>query len=723
MVTDQDALQHAQAAAADDPSIVTADFPFTLLETTPDAPQASAAQVTEQPTDLPEIYSTEQQQQEPPQVQTEVLPSHQPIVVLEKLQSDVLASTTISKDLLETSILNTSSVDLVTVLQLEATQSSDPSSTVTSTTESSQPIDFDALLPPLNVTTSDTSACAAAAAEEMIIDSGHLDQLTSDLSTLSTREDVVEDLLRDTDATESYEIVENQGQAIVENPVIVDNIERLIEQIEPRRADSQLLERTFSRYQQKYQSNLQHEYDLQSRELDDESADLLSVKINPDDIDEPRSPSPSPAQQSPLRVTTHAKSPSSASFDEGTRNRAIQKAKNKKSHHRHSQRRKAMTEDMDLDCNSFTRYERPSTRLYDQPSPPTSNEVQQKNEDHSPSSSQNDPSTVTPTLHSGFIIDEQTPPASIISAEHRQSPPPLLLSTQSKGDQLKGDYSDLVTYNNTHDLQSNNSFITPPPEIDLHPFRHKSRSFDNLSPFSGSPRKGKHRRRHQPRESRATSSTSSKSTSNTDYALDTEALEPVSPTPLEATSKPKHTSSNTTDDRDASPSYYEQQQHRPTKDYHSRKSSSSTSNRSSRPTPSSSQFYQQSRSISHHNYRSTHEPAIHPPPSMHLDPYAPSYPHFHPRVGSIPPPFFNYPYAHPTLHSHSTAPAPRYHHPSTKYPSSHHYPSHGYPMHQQNHSYHSHLPRQQSYHHANYTCKFTTHSLPKTRTLFPFSLS
>ncbi|UJR30201.1 hypothetical protein I4U23_017740 [Adineta vaga] len=131
--------------------------------------------------------------------------------------------------------------------------------------------------------------------------------------------------------------------------------------------------------------------------------------------------------------------------------------------------------------------------------------------------------------------------------------------------------------------------------------------------------------------------------------------------------------------------------------------------------PSSSQSYQQSRSLSNHTYRTSQDPPLLPPSHapMHLDPYAQPYHHFVPRGTPVPPPFFNFPFPHPFLNPRSTvaaatASSSRFHHHSMKYP--HHHPSHLYPTHQSQYSYHPHLQRQQQYNNSNYMSSRNQHS-------------
>jgi hypothetical protein len=827
MVTDQDALRHAQAAAAGDPSVETTDFSFALLEATNEIMKNTNIEIVEENcsafTELQYFYPIEQEQEilqkqleNCHDKQQEILNDRQPIVILEKLQSQIIVSTDLNKNVLDNSVLNTSITDLSSILEFQSVHS--PSHHDTSTTELITPIrptksissskspkhqiDFDSLISSSNLSNSynndptityspisDTLALSSSSLQqqlrptestisskpcilfepissssnppspfkssdnEMIIDSGRLDDLNNEKADLiDNNDDEIEELLRDT-TNKQYEIIENQGKTLIKNHLILDNVDQLIEQIEPLETNpkhTHLLEQTFSRYQEKYHLNLQRQHEISSQKSQEQLLTIPPVKLKLISIypqkslkkktkkrkssspstqqsDNQQSPSPSIPQidnQSPtsierpsLKIKIRTKLPTTISSEENISNKKIHKTKKKKSHHHHhhdhhhhhhQKKTKIISGQLETEYAGLTRFEQPLAQLYHQQSPPTSDENLRKDENHTPPlPSSISQSSTTP--HSGFIIDEHTPPSSITSIEHKQSPPPLLLNqTTNKNEKLKINYSHLFNYNNNHEHQNNNTYITPPPEIDLNPQQQKINSYENFCQFSNSPNKNK---KHHHRKSSVTSSSSSKSLSNTEYTIDTQALEPVSPTPL-STSKQKHSQNQSTSSNynDTSPPYFEHQQQRQAKEYYSKKSSSSSSssNRSSRQT--SSQIYQQPRSLSNHNYRTSQEspllpPILPPPPPMHLDPYAQSYHHpFVPRAAA-PPPFFNFPFPHPFLNPHSTSAPPHFH--------SHHHPMkyhhhHAYSTHQQQYPYHPHLQRQQQYNNSNYMCKFST---------------
>ena len=815
MVTDQDALRHAQAAAADDPTIESTDFSFALLEATNEIIKSTNIQLIEEtPTTFNELqyfYPIEQEQEllqkqleNCQDKEQEMITNQQPIVVLEKLQSDILATADNNKDFQDDSIMNTSITDLSSIIQFQSEDS--PSHHETSTTDLITPIrstktiskspvnthqiDFDSLLPstkffdndqtntysPISDTLalssnsvkqttdspskpcilfepisspSNSSSPLKSSQNEMIIDSGRLDELDLEKSDSINNDHVIEDLLRDT-TDNQYEIIEKQGQTLIKNHLIVDNVDQLIEQIEPATTDPKrchLIEHTFNRYQQKYHLNLQHQQDSPLKKPEEQLLTIPPVKLKLNSIyqqnssrkkNKQKSPSPSPPRQTndeqpserpPLKITIRTKlpppppssSPPPIPSEDTIENKKIRKTKKAKSHHHHhnnnnnNNKKKTVADRLETEYAGLTRFERPLAQLYRQQSPPTPDETLPKDEiplsspPPLPIQSESQTSTIP---HSGFIIDEeQTPPSSITSIEHKQSPPPLLIN-QTKNEKLQINYSHLYNYDNNTEHQNNNTYITPPPEIDLNSQQQQKShsSYENFCQFTNnSPNKKKHHHR----KSSVTSSTSSKSLPTADYAIDTQALEPVSPTPL-STSKQKHiqnqsSASSSSNYNDISPPYFDHQQQRQMKDHYSRKSSSS-SNRSSKPT--ASQMYQPSRSLSNHNYRTTQEQGLippilpPPPPPMHLDPYAQSYHHFAPRTA--PPPFFNFPFPHPFLNPHSTTTTPsHFHHHSMKYHHPHHHhPSHAYSTHQQQYPYHPHLQRQQQqYNNSNYMCK------------------
>ncbi|CAF1262914.1 unnamed protein product [Adineta ricciae] len=700
MVTDQDVLRHAQAATTDNSSIASSEFTFTLLETTNDIINSTHIQLTTEQAstvlnELQYLYPIDQQRQhDAVEKQTEI----QPIAIPETLQCDIVASTTLD------------SSNLSPLLPMISMHSSDRSMAlteiITGVCSDRQPSnDLDSLLPSLDVpnafanlpakNTSDTSvlssnsprsesasqicilsgssaALSNIAQNEMIIDSGRVEQLTTDTDTLCNDVGVIEDLLRETATASPFEIIENQGKTLMKQHVVIDNVDRLLEQVEPKRIDSQLFERTFSRYQQKYHSSLLHRHTVQIKRCEELPPSTPPVTLKLEEVQKSK-----PLEQTSIILTLHANLSQNVSSEERTHNRQIQKHKKKRGH-----RKKKIIPNppQEIEIASLTRFEQSPAEFYEQPSPPISDEAQLKNETQ-PLSPSPPPTATTTTLHSGFIIEEQTPPSSITSFEHKQSPPPLLYNNPDTSDRLTTNDSHLHDYHEHH--QTNNAFITPPPEMDLH--SHRASSYESVHRFSNSPNKRNHHRRHSRRHHHRNSSTSSKSLTSTDYALDTYALEPVSPTPIE-TQKQKQSCSTTTNYNVILPSRadHRHQQQKQSQDYHSKKSSST---RSPRPISSSSQMHQQTRSLSNHNYRVPEEQSSLPPtlppshPSIYFNSYVQSFHHYAPRA------FYNFSLPHSYLDPHSTSHVSDHHHRS--------YSRHS--------SQYSHSKRRQYYNNSNHS--------------------
>ncbi|CAF3731476.1 unnamed protein product, partial [Rotaria sordida] len=782
MVTDQDALRHAQATAADDPSVVSTDFSFVLLEAANEIMKNTNIQIVEENStvfnELQYFYPIENEQTNlekqletyENKQQNESEQQEQPIVILEKLQSEILTSTNLTENVLNDSINDIlqydqihspinheqSTTELITpiknlsnnLLTTKSPNNNNSELSLTNRSNNEEITSYSPISDTLIISTnfiqqqlqsiepitkssimfepiSSPSNPSSPIPKEIILDSGHLNELHSDKID-SFNNDEIEELLCDTinNNNNQYEIIENQGQTSIKNSIIIDNIDQLIEQIEPSSSSSkrlELFEQTFIRYQKKYYLNLKYQQNILFNKLHEQHLTIPTVNLKYPienffikEIEEQSSSPKQHIERPSLKITIRTKLPIQNSLD-----KKIRKIKKKK-FHQQNKKKSHNNNQIETEYAGLTRFEQPLAQLYHQPSPPTSNEtLLPKNEIlTSPLSTiqQND-LQISTNIHSGFMINEQTPPSSIISSiEHKQNSPPLLIN-QTKNEKLTTNYSDLLNNNNNnnnnndHHHQNNNTFITPPPEIDHNNLiQQKSNTYENFcQQFSNSSNKKKHRHR----KSSITSSTSSKSLTNLDYAIDTEELEPVSPTPLLITAnKQKHlhnqsqSSTSSSNYNDISPPYFEHQQQKYIKDHHSKKSSSSSSssNRSSRIT--SSQIYQQSRSLPNHNYRTSQEPPLippilpvppPPPPPIHIDPYVQTYHHFAPPP---PPPYFNFPYPHPFLNPHSTTSA-HFHPHSMKY--HHHHPhihpSHAYP---QQYPYHAHLQRQQQYNNSNY---------------------
>lgn len=824
MVTDQDVLQHVQATAATDSSIESTDLSLVLLEAANELMKTANIQLVDGISsafaELQYFYPIEQEQAnlekqleiDQNTEQTTMNNNQQPIVILEKLQSDIIGSTNVSENTLEDSIINTSINDLSSLLQLDQVESLTPNqnrlttdlitpvrptkkishllalnspplsrplsantvatrinnnsdnnfnsdididssltlpnildngSTVscsvipdavaissTSVRHELQPIEpltksnqlLDLISSPTN-----SSLLSKPSHTEMIIDSGHLDTLDSDTTNfVNNTDDAIEELLRET-TDKQLEIIETQGKTVMLESITVDDVDKLVEQIEMSSISNpklpQSFEKAFLQYQEKYYFNRKKQENLSVQKFKQQvtiptvklklpSQNVFIQEDQSDASSSPKETNEDLTEHVPLKIRIRTKLPSESPSGDKTQDEKIHKAKKKKIHHGHQQnhqKTKSTIEQAETECASIICFETPLLQISHPTSPPTPAETITKDEvSTSPllTVQQTESDSLSTTVHSGFMIDEQTPPSSITSNEHKLSPPPLLVNQTIDG-KLKMNYSHLFDYDNSIEHQNNNAYITPPPEIDNHISQQKSNTYENFCQFSNSPNKKKHHRR----KSSVTSSTSSRSLSNLDYAIDTQDLEPVSPTPITTSKKHNSQHQSSSNHRDISPTYGEHQQSKHNKEYYSKKSSS---NRSSRMT--SSQIYSQSRSLSSHSYRTSQEPSLvppilpippPPPPPMHMDPYAQGYHPFTPRAG---PPYLNFPFPHPFLNPHSATSA-HFHSHSMKYPHSHPHPrhfhsSHGYSMHAQQHSYHTHLQRQQHYNNSNYMCKY-----------------
>ncbi|CAF5110459.1 unnamed protein product, partial [Rotaria socialis] len=71
-----------------------------------------------------------------------------------------------------------------------------------------------------------------------------------------------------------------------------------------------------------------------------------------------------------------------------------------------------------------------------------------------PATQQSELESLSTHIHSGFMINEQTPPSSITSMGRKQSPPPLLIN-QTKTEKLNMNYSHLFNYDNNNNNNTN----------------------------------------------------------------------------------------------------------------------------------------------------------------------------------------------------------------------------------------------------------------------------
>ena len=478
MVTDHDALSHAQAAAASDPSMVSAEFSLALLAATNEMIKETPIEVLNDTTDAsnPLQYFYPVEADKPTENNAEQPPT----------------TTTV----LDESLLNT---DLSSLLELETP--ADPSSITEVAPKSplpeSEPIDFDTLLPAPSQSKlppsfdhdltysplSDTLALsfnslpqllqptnvAEPPAAEVVIDSGRLDQFASSEKALPASEGMIEDLLGEL-PKDPYEMIEGQGQT----PKV-----------------GQSLEKTFNRYQQKYQSNLKRRRELLSKKAREQSLTIPRMKLKLNSI------YPHKSSRRGKRCKVRSCPPivlvkqlaEEEDEDECPPLKITIRTPRLSADERQTLPMKH-DEPMDVECAAnSTPVEEPAAEVLCPTPSSTSADTRLKNEIRSPSppvDTQIDlcPSQSSSVLHSGFLIDEHTPPSSITSMEHKHSPPPLL-STQTCAERFKASYSHLFTGDNALDQAPNNeTFTTPPPETDFHPQAPRGQAGESFYSFS-----------------------------------------------------------------------------------------------------------------------------------------------------------------------------------------------------------------------------------------------
>ncbi|CAF0839062.1 unnamed protein product [Rotaria sp. Silwood1] len=297
-VTDQDVLSHVQAAAAaNDTTVISSDFSFALLEATneiiktteiPGAEETASAFV-----DLQYFYPIEQEQ-ELLQKQLEQCDQKEEqetsVILEEKYTNEIISSAESPK-----SDENPTITDLTSIIQINQTHSPSPIKEETAPT-----IDYDALLPPpppppspppppLPTTTTpefptsfeniSRKACIIfepilsptnslspihppspinalssikSSQDEMILDSGCLvNSFIEKSNTLNN--DQIEELLNET-SNNQYEIIENQGHTSPATDLTIENLDQLVEQIE--QPIKKVLEKNFYHYQKLYHENL-----------------------------------------------------------------------------------------------------------------------------------------------------------------------------------------------------------------------------------------------------------------------------------------------------------------------------------------------------------------------------------------------------------------------------------------------------------------------------------
>jgi hypothetical protein len=415
-VTDQDVLSHVQATAA---ANETTDFSFGLLEETNEIIKTTDIHVAEETAsafvDLQYFYPIEQEQ--------ELLQKQLEECEEEEEEKEINSSK---------SNENSPITDLTSIIQINQTHSSPspikelPSNTFDNNNNNSRKacIIFEPILSPTQ--------------DELILESGCVnDSSIEKINSLNNNQ--IEELL-----DETYEIIEKQGQT---SPLIngtIDNFDHLIEEIEE--PTKKILEKNFYHYQKVYKENLK-------KKPKEQYEPILSVKLKLHSIypkhENKRRSSPSPVLicenlRPPLKIKIRTKLPSPPSPLTKEELPPVPKIKIRKPIKK-LKRKKILSPTIDdqleteaklslkTEYAGLTRFEQPLAQLYHQQSSP----------------------------------DTQIPPTpgenedlNIILPNKQDTPPTITTSPLNQNKKL----SHLLNYDD--EPLNNNTYITPPPEID-----------------------------------------------------------------------------------------------------------------------------------------------------------------------------------------------------------------------------------------------------------------
>jgi hypothetical protein len=406
-VTDQDVLSHVQAAAA---ANETTDFSFALLEETNEIIKATAdIQVAEETAsafvDLQYFYPIEQEQ-ELLQKQLEECEEEKEIIPPKSNENSPIT-------------------DLTSIIQINQTHSPSPIKelSLNSFDNNSRKacIIFEPILSPTQ--------------DELILESGCVND-TSIEKINSLDNNQIDELL-----DETYEIIEKQGQTSPLTNITVDNLDHLIEQIEE--PTKKILEKNFYHYQKVYKENLK-------KKPKEQYEPILSVKLKlhsiyPKKHENKRKSSPSPVLmcenlRPSLKIKIRTKLPSPSPLPKEDLppvpkikiRKPIKKTKKKKilSPTIDEQLETEAKLSLKTEYAGLTRFEQPLAQLYHQQSSPDTRIP--------PTPGENEDLIILPNK-------QDTPTTS----------PPL---NQNKK------LSHLLNYDD--EPLNNNTFITPPPEID-----------------------------------------------------------------------------------------------------------------------------------------------------------------------------------------------------------------------------------------------------------------
>jgi hypothetical protein len=482
-VTDQDVLSHVQAAAANEPTVISTNFSFALIEATNEIIKTTENHGAEETAsafvDLQYFYPIEQEQEllqkqleqceekeEEEDDDDDEEEEESTVVLPEKFETEIIPSAESPKSNEDSTI-----TDLASIIQINRTHASSP---ITETTPS---IDYDTLLPPPPppappefpavfdqnsrkaciifepiFSPTNPSSPEKSSENELILESGCLTTSSIEKSNpLNTNQ--IEDLLNET-TNNQYEIIENQGQtSSLSTDVTLDNLDNLMEQIEE--PTKQILEKNFYHYQQMYQENLKKKPKEQYSPIPSVKLKLHSIYLK---HKKKRKSSPSPVLicenvRPPLKIKIRTKLPSPSPLPKDEPlvpkikiRKPIKKLKRKKASIDDQLEQEAKLS-LKTEYAGLTRFEQSLAQFYHQQSSPDTQIIP-------PTPGENEDLTI-------LSHKQDTPPTNETKLNFITSP----------GHPNKK-LSHLLNYDD--EPLNNNTYITPPPEIDAHIHQDKT---------------------------------------------------------------------------------------------------------------------------------------------------------------------------------------------------------------------------------------------------------
>jgi hypothetical protein len=450
-VTDQDVLSHVQAAAA---ANETTDFSFALLEATNEIIKTTEIPMAEETAsefvDLQYFYPIEQEQE---LLQKQLEECEEEKEEEEEEEEEIISSTDSPK-----SVENPTITDLTSILQINQARSPSP---IKEPTPPPPPpptkIDYNTLLPPPPpppeippaLENNSRKACIifepilSPVQDELVLESGCVKDSSIEKST-SFNNNEIEELLNETTDNE-YEIIENQGQTSPSTNMTIDNLDHLIEEIEEQ-PTKKILEKNFYHYQKVYHESLK-------KKPKEQYSRIPSVKLKLNSIyskqKKKRKSSPSPVLLSenlrpPLKIKIRTKLPSPPPPKEESPPPPLPKIKIRKPIKKLKRIKKSSPSiDDQLESEAklslkteyagLTRFEQPLAQLYHQQTSPDTRIP--------PTPGENEDLTLVP---------------------NKQDTPPTTVNSTSPLNQNKK-LSHLLNYD---EPLNNNTYITPPPEIE-----------------------------------------------------------------------------------------------------------------------------------------------------------------------------------------------------------------------------------------------------------------